>query len=525
MYLLQAPCSIILLLHLALFSGCQSSPVSPGKPNIILIYADDLGIGLLGHEGQQIIKTPNIDKLAAEGLRFTNAYSSMLCAPARASLITGMHDCHSKAFEITNAGIYKEIGSGDRTHQEVEEAINSTLSPVPGDAVFLAQVARESGYTTAQFGKLEWGFAATHNQMERHGWDRYFGYLDHIRAHGFYPPYLFGNGKLHPIQGNTRSDCGKSGEPETKDTFAERWDMTGKAVYSQEFFMDSILAFLFQNRDHPFFLYFPSQLPHGPVSIPVVHPDVADDDRLTQIEKEYASMVIMLDDHVGRIMQELKNLQLDDLTMVIFTSDNGHEIYYEQEGRVHKPYTNMQTGEVFDNLEHKYYSIPAGDVFDGNGGRAGLKRSNLQGGVKVPLIMHWPGVIQPGQVSERLVAAYDFLPTLAEMVGYSGKFRSDGLSFYGELTGEGGKKEHDYIVFSSFTGPALVTSDGWKIRSYLKEDVFELYYLPDDFREENNLAEAKPEKLEELKQLLLLACEGDYGNGFYLPQRSQIPVR
>ncbi|MEA3461906.1 MAG: sulfatase-like hydrolase/transferase, partial [Bacteroidota bacterium] len=476
-------------------------------------------------EGQQIIHTPNIDKLAAEGLRFTNAYSSMLCAPARASLITGMHDCHSKAFEITNAGIYKEIGSGDRTHQEVEEAINSRLSPVPEDAVFLAQVARETGYVTAQFGKLEWGFAATHSQMGRHGWDRYFGYLDHVRAHGFYPPYLFGNGELYPISGNTRSDCGKTGEPETKNTFEERWDMTGKEVYSQEIFMDSVLAFLGEHRDRPFFLYFPTQLPHGPVSIPVVHPDVTDDDRLTRIEKEYASMVIMLDDHVGRIMQELKNLQIDDKTMVIFTSDNGHEIYYEKEGRIHKPYTNMQTGELFDNLDRKYYSNLAGDVFDGNGGRAGLKRSNLQGGVKVPLLIRWPGVIRPGQVSERLVVAYDLLPTLAEITGYGGSFRSDGLSFYGELTGNGTEKEHDYIVFSSFTGPALLTSDGWKIRSYLKEDVFELYYLPDDFREEINLAEAKPVKLEELKQLLLLACDGDYRNGLYLPQKSQIAVR
>lgn len=521
---------IIFLLLLALFSGCQTMRSSQEvldseKPNIILIYADDLGIGLLGHEGQQIIKTPHIDKLAVEGLRFKNAYSSMLCAPARASLLTGRHDCHSQSFEISNAGIYKEIGTGDRSHQEVETMINAQLSPVPEEAVFLAQVASEAGYMTAQYGKLEWGFASTHSQMLRHGWDQYFGYLDHIRAHGFYPPYLFGNGELYPVNGNTRSDCGKSREPETKDTFAERWDMTGKSVYSQEIFMDSILAFLGQNRDSPFFLYFPTQLPHGPVSIPVVHPDVADDDRLTRIEKEYASMVIMLDDHVGRIMQELKKLQIDNKTIVIFTSDNGHEIYYPKEGRVLKPYTNMQTGEVFDNLEHKYYSVPAGDVFNGNGGRAGLKRSNLQGGVEVPLIIRWPGVIRPGQVSERLVAAYDLLPTMAEIAGYSGIYKSDGLSFYGEFTGVGGEKEHDYIVFSSFTGPALVTSEGWKIRSYLKEDVFEIYYLPDDFREENNLAEAKPEKLEELQQLLLLACDGDYGNGLYLPQKSQIAVR
>jgi len=514
----------LIFIGLVLFSGCEQPGKQELRPNIILIYADDLGLGLLGHEGQTLIKTPNIDRLAEEGLRFENAYSCMLCAPARASLLTGRHDCHAERFRITNAGIYKEIGEGIKSEEEVEALISATLGPVPEANFYLGQAAQEAGYVTAQFGKLGWGFATTHGQMKDHGWDHYFGYLDHVRAHGFYPPYLFGNGGLYPIGGNTQSDCGKTGEPETELTFAERWDMEGKEHYSQDIFMDSVLSFMASYRDQPFFLYFPTQLPHGPVAVPEVHPDFENDTGLTQIEKEYASMLKMLDDHVGLILQALDSLKLDDRTMVIFSSDNGHEIYYAQEGRVLKPYTDMSTGKVFDNLEHKYYSDLGGDVFNGNAGRAGMKRSNLQGGVEVPLIIRWPGVCEAGKVSNRLVALYDILPTIAELCGTGPGEQLDGLSFYGELTGRGCEEDHDFIVFSSFTGPALITGDGWKIRSFLDQDVFELYYLPEDYREEKDLSGAYPEKLEELKQTLLKACDGDYTHGYYSWSLSQIPV-
>ncbi len=509
---------------LLLFLSMDGSRHQADKPNIILIYADDLGIGLLGHEGQQIIETPNLDRLAEEGIRFHNTYSCMLCAPARASLITGKHDCHAPKFEITNAGIYKKIGTGELSQKEVEQMIQKKLSPVPDDQVFLGQIAREAGYETAQFGKLGWGFASTHQQMKRHGWDSYFGYLDHIRAHGFYPPYLFANGELVEIPGNTHSDCGKSGEPETQLTYDERWDKTGKEVYSQDLFMDSILSFMEVNKNRPFFLYFPTQLPHGPVSVPELHPDFINYQGLTRIEKEYASMVKRLDDDVGMIMEKLKELQIENNTLVIFTSDNGHEIYYAQKDRVHKPYTNMKTGEVFDNFERKYYSELAGDIFDGNGGRAGMKRSNLQGGIDVPLIIRWPNKITPGRVSHRLIANYDILATIAEITGYKKAIQGDGLSFCSELIDSRPGAEHDFVVFSSFEGPTLITKEGWKIRTVVKKNSFELYNLNEDFREENNLAEKYPDKLKQLKLMLLNACEGDLNNGLYSTQQSQMDI-
>ena len=493
--------TIILVIPI-IFCACEKQSDLSDKPNIILIYADDLGIGLLGHEGQKIIKTPNIDKLAQEGMRFQNAYSNMLCAPARASLITGLHDCHKNTFQITQGDTYTNANLKKTTLNKVEKMINSALSPVPNDQLFLGEIAKHQGYKTAQFGKLEWGFSSTDKQMKRHGWDYYFGYLDHVRAHGFYPPFLFENGKMIKIKGNTLVNCGKSEEPETEESFKERWNMEGKETYSQNIFMDSILNFIDSNKNTPFFLYFPTQLPHGPVSIPTIHPDFVNDNRLTQIEKEYASMVKLLDYNVGQIMRKVKELGVDDNTIIIFTSDNGHEIYYSKKGRIQKPYTNIVTGERFDDYKSKFYSDVGGDVFNGNGDRAGLKRSNLQGGINVPLIIRWPQKIIKGKSSKRLVSNYDIFPTIAEITGFSKTFKSDGISFYKDLIEENNANEHEFIVYSSFTGPTLITNDGWKIRTHLENDAFELYYLPDDFREENNLSEKYPKKLKNFKRKL-----------------------
>ncbi|WP_255580373.1 sulfatase-like hydrolase/transferase [Flavobacterium sp. UMI-01] len=497
------------------FSGFTNAQSSNTKPNIVLIYADDLGKGLLSCYGQEIIKTPHIDQLATEGIRFENAYTGMVCSASRGSLLSGLRDCRPDSFQITKGEIYKKISEGTFTNQQIQDKLNASLTPPAKDALFLGEIAQKAGYVTGQFGKLEWGFASTHQQMVRHGWDEYYGYLDHVRAHGFYPPFLFRNGEVEYIEGNTHADGAKSRENETPQKFKERWNMQGKAKYSQHLFMENVLGFIDKNKDKPFFLYFPTQLPHGPVSVPEVHPDFSNNSQLTQIEKEYASMVKKLDDNVGQIMERLKTLGIDENTLVIFTSDNGHEIYYSQEGRIYKPYKNVKTGELFDDLNAKFYSELGGDVFNGNGGRAGLKRSNLQGGITTPLIARWPKQIAKGQQSKLLVANYDFVATLADVTGYSGKVKNDGLSFYNELIGKGNKKEHDYVVYSSFIGPTIITKEGWKLRTHLPKKGLELFYLPDDYREEKDLSKKYPEKVKTLTKEMLKACDGDLENGLF----------
>jgi len=497
----------IFLLLLGFFSCKTKSFENKDTPNVILIYADDLGRGLLGYEGQQIIKTPNIDKLAEQGVRFENAYGCHYCAPARASMLSGYHDCRTDKWQISKGGEYLRISDGV-SKDEIQQRLNQHFKPTPKDEVFLAQIFQKAGYKTGQVGKLDWGFSTTHERLKRHGWDYYYGYYDHQRCHGFFPPFLFENGEKVIIEGNTHKDCSKESEYDENGGYEERWDMTGKEHYSQNLFLDKLLQFIRDNKNEKFFLYHPTQLPHGPTSIPEIHGDFKDNSDLTELEKAYASMVKMLDDHVGVIVEELKKQGIYEETLIVFSADNGHEIYYPSPGKMDKPVRNMQTGEKFDNLNTKFYSHLAGDVFNGNDGMAGLKRDNWEGGVRVPLIYHWPGKIEGGKVLNQMVANYDILSTFADLLDVEVLNKKDGLSYWSTFFGNTAEK-HEYVLFNSKHGPALVTADGWKIRYQKTADIYQLYFLPDDYTEANNLADRYPEKVEKLKEILLSECGGE----------------
>lgn len=177
-------------------------------------------------------------------------------------------------------------------------------------------------------------------------------------------------------------------------------------------------------------------MPHGPVSIPAIHPDFVFDTSLTLIEKEYASMVKRLDDDVNIILQELKNQGIAENTIIVFSSDKGHEIYYSNKGRIEKPYRNMQTGQLFNDFDNVYYSNVSGDIFDGNNGMAGLKRSNLEGGVRVPLFVYWPRQFKAGIQINRMVANYDFLAIISDLLKLKTKDKKDGLSYLPDLKGQ-----------------------------------------------------------------------------------------
>ncbi len=378
------------------------------------------------------------------------------------------------------------MDKGKFTQQELDAELAKQIQAKPNE-LFLAQLAKQAGYTTGQYGKLDWGFQTSHERLTRHGWDHYVGYYDHQRAHGFYPTYLWEDGKKLVLPGNTHLDAGKTKERYGDGTTTIRRDRTGKAIYSQEVFLEKMLKFIRTNKERPFFLYHSTQLPHGPVDIPEVHPSVASDDRLTDVEKEYASMVIMLDDHVGQIMAELKKLGLDGNTIVFFVSDNGHELYYKPGSAKGKARSRSYHGEI--------------DIFKGSMDLAGLKWSVFQGGVRVPLIARWPGHIQPGSTSDRLTANYDFMPTLTDLVGVPTPAGKDGLSLLPTLCGKESPR-HEYIFIANKT---VIMHDGWKLvpdKNEAGDTQLMLFNLNDDPEERHDLSASHPEIFSRLELIL-----------------------
>ena len=481
--------------------------------NVILIFADDLGRGMLSCYGQQHFETPNIDRLANEGMRFNHAYGCAFCAPSRASMLTGLHDCHEGTWTYTQGGLYDRLSAGELTLSQITELIHTTgLQAGPND-VFLAQIAEHAGYTTGQIGKLEWGFATTGTRIRRHGWQYHYGYYDHARCHGFYPPFLFENGESTHIRGNTHADCAVNLNWESEENMARRRNQQGKAVYSQDIFNEKIVEFLRSHKDEPFFLYHPSQLPHGPIAIPDIHPSLKNVSELTTYEKEYASMTLKLDETVGIILNELERLGIDDRTMILFCADNGHEVYYLQQGRTSGRQKNLD-GESFDEITTKFYTETGGDVFNGNDGMGGLKFSSWEGGTRIPYIARLPGTITPGSVSNHMLANYDLMPTLADFIGVGLPEAKDGVSFLPTLLDQPDIQQHrDWVIYASRQGPALVTSDGWKLRYINSTDSFQLYHLNSDYREENDISTDHPDIVARLSGWMLNACDGDYGNG------------
>ncbi len=480
-----------------------------GTPNIILINADDLGIGLLGSYGQQLIKTPHIDRLAEEGMKFNNYYGGVLCSVSRWTLLTGMHDGRIGGWKHNGTGLLmgmdkKKVPEPEYT-QRLNAKVEETSQPIPDNEILLAQVAQQAGYKTAQFGKLDVGFLTNHERVKRFGWDYYEGFFSHSRCHGFYPPYLWRNGEKFFLKGNTKVNCGKMSEKGNEPVGS------GGETYSQNIFIEGILRYIREHKDEPFFLYHPTQLPHGPVSVPELHPDFADHPGLSLAEKKYASMVKMLDDHVGLIMQELKTQGIDENTIVLFTSDNGHELYYGPKNTCFKWNADGEKTNLTDN---KWRTSESGDVFDGAGGRAGIKRTTYQGGIQCPLIVRWPGKIAPGTETDHLSTHYDFMATLAELVGVEVPAGKDSISYLPTLLSNPQTKSHDYVIvnnrFNKMGRTCLIYHDGWKLVEVdRKKNKFQLYNLNEDNEERHDLSAQYPEKVSYLKHFLLKELDSE----------------
>jgi arylsulfatase len=427
-------------------------------PNVIFILGDDLGYAELGCYGQQKIKTPNIDRLAGEGIRFTQAYSgSPVCAPSRCVLLTGLHSGH--AFIRDNREIKPE----------------GQLS-LPAGTVTLAKLLKKEGYATAAVGKWGLGFPDSEGVPEKQGFDHFFGYNCQRLAHNYYPKYLWRNERKVELEGN---EAGLTGQQ-----------------YAPDLFETEALDFIRAHKDGPFFLHFVTTVPHLALQVPEDSleeyrgkwddpPYDGKDGYLPQKHPRaaYAAMVTRMDRSVGRIMALLRQLGLDGDTMVIVTSDNG---------------STLKIGG-YDP-----------DFFRGTGPFRSAKGSVYEGGIRVPLIVRWTGRIKPGRTSDHIAALQDVLPTLLEAAGAAPRIPAgiDGVSYLPTLFGTGKQSEHEYLYmeFPAYGGQQMVRLGNWKgVRQNLLKNPaapIELYDLAADVGEQNDVAQRNLVLVEKIRRIM-----------------------
>jgi arylsulfatase A len=430
------------------------------KPNIIYILADDLGYGDLGCYGQKVIQTPHLDKLAAEGMRFTQHYSgSTVCGPSRAVMLTGKHTGHSYV-----------RGNG---HLQMRED--------PDDEIF-PKALQKVGYHTAMIGKSGMGCNTDDSSLPgKKGFDHFFGFTSHTQAHWYFPTYLWRNTEKIEYPNNTLHEGDN---------------------YSSELVINEALKYIEEQKEGPFFLHLAFQIPHASLRAkeewkakyrPILkeipkkdHKETAPNKHTYSAEAEpkttFAAMISYMDFNVGLVVAKLKDLGLAENTIIMFSSDNGA----------------MQEGG------HKR------DSFDSNGDLRGGKRDFYEGGVRTPTIAWWPGKIKAGVVSDHLSAFWDISPTMRELAGAEAQKDTDGLSMVPTLLGKKGQKKHDslYWEFSEQGGKRAFRKGKWKlihlnVGKSLKPTV-ELYNLDTDLGEEKNLASSNPEVVSELTKLMNL---------------------
>jgi arylsulfatase len=459
------------------------------NPNIIFILADDLGYNEVGAYGQKKIRTPNIDRLAQEGVRLTDHYSgSPVCAPSRAVLLTGLHTGH--------AYIRDNDEMGDRGDVWRDLSLEGQR-PLPAGTITIASVLKRAGYATAAVGKWGLGGPGTTGEPTTLGFDLFFGFLCQRIAHNHYPPYLWRNrtagfmarsrGEIVPPDAGHEAVAMKvpldnSGIypheklPADKDPNAlSSYERYGGKQYALDVMGEEARAFVRDNKARPFFLYFAPTIPHAALQVPEDSlaeyagafpetPYPGDKGYLPQRAPRaaYAAMVTRLDREVGRLTQLVRDLGLDRDTLIIFTSDNG-------------PTFNGGTDSAF---------------FESAGPFRGLKTMVYEGGIRVPMVARWPGRIPAGTVSAHASAFEDYLPTFAAMAGIAPPTGSDGLSMLAAFEGRASaQRPRDYLYWE-FQGKQAVRMGAWKGIRTAASGEFELYDLATDIGEQHNVASA-----------------------------------
>jgi arylsulfatase A len=464
---------------------CGSLPAAETpKLNVVLIVADDLGWGELGCYGQQKIPTPNIDRLAAQGMRFTQHYSGApVCAPSRCVLLTGKHTGHAEV-------------RGNMPVQKVFSAFTEGQYPISAEALTLAEVFQAAGYATAAFGKWGLGPVGSTGDPNRQGFDLFFGYNCQSVAHSYYPSHLWRNAER--IEINPRPVPGHA-QPVRGDVRLEDW--IGEN-YAPKLMIDEAIKFITANKSRPFFLYLPFIEPHLAMHPPresVERFPASWDDEPYRGESgylphprpraAYAAMMSDLDSYVGRVMAELDSAGVAGHTLVIFTSDNGTTHARNANSRFH-------VGGVDASF------------FNSTAGLRGYKGSLYEGGIRVPMIVRLPGRVKPGVVNDIPCYFADWFPTLCDAASLESPTGLDGENLWPTMTGQSAFNRRNPMVwvFTEYGGQVAVRIGDYKvIRQGLKTrnpGGWEVYDLASDRSEAHDLAAEQPELVERAMGIL-----------------------
>lgn len=416
------------------------------KPNIIFILSDDVAQGDLGCYGQKLIQTPSLDRMAAEGTRYMQAYcGTTVCAPSRSSLITGLDIGHCPI----------------RANREIQP---EGQMPLPAGTVTIAQVLRDTGYATACIGKWGMGMFDTTGSPLKLGFDHFFGYNCQRHAHSYFPTYLYRDDKRFELPGNTGKGVGK--------------------IYAQDLIAGETLDWVRKQKDRPFFLFYSVTLPHGQFEIDNLGQYASKD--WTPLQKNYAAMVSRLDGDIGRLLDLLKELGIDEKTIVFVAGDNGSSFP-----------PSSELGKHFKQAAN---------------GLRGFKRELYEGGLRQAAIVRWPGQVPAGRVSDEPWAFWDFFPTAVELAGAKTPpgFKSDGLSLVSFLRGgPAPKREYFYWELHEQASLQAIRFGDWKAVRNGPSSPIELYDLKADPGETKDLAKTKPELIAKAEAMMKAARTED----------------
>ena len=486
---------VFVIASIILLVSCsqKSQEISVEKPNIIYILADDLGYGELGVYGQQLIETPNIDALAHGGMKFNQHYSGApVCAPARCVLLTGKHAGHAY---VRGNDEWGERGKTWDYQKMFDDPNLEGQRPMLSEEITIAEVLKEAGYATGMIGKWGLGAPTSESIPTKQGFDFFYGYNCQRQAHTYYPMHLWHNEKKILLDNkfvNLHANLAEDADPNDDASY----DDFTLNDYAPTIMHDAALEFINDNVDTPFFLYYASPIPHLPLQAPqrwVDHyqekfgkeePFTGNSYYPNKTPKAtYAAMISYLDEQVGEIVAELKKLGEYENTLIIFSSDNG------------PTYVGGVDAEGFNS---------AGPFREG----AGLVKGSVnEGGIRVPMIAHWPSTIEPGTTTEHESIFYDVLPTLSEIANMDAPGDIDGISFLPTLVGETqAKHEFLYWEFPAYTGQQAVRKGNWKAirKNILKGSLdIELYNLGEDLVETKDVAKDNPDIVKEMTRIMV----------------------